>query len=245
MLLLLVTNQFRMVMNEFRHGETGKLWRKRIAVLGSLFVFYLIYQWSLEMFSVITTGQTDSVQLLNSVFAVIYAGFFIFLAMSGITVSIHYLFISSDLPMLLSAPIRPSTIINFKMIESAVANTSLFFVLGIPVCTALGVVMHAPWYYFPVMVLTNMVYLLLPVTIAFLIAILVVRMIPAHRAKDIIAVLLGAVSFLIWIGLQMVRSSQFNADSPDFQPDRIEQLRNLTTDVIVRQLPSTWRQTCW
>lgn len=229
-----------MLLNDLRRGESGKRRRKQLAAAGSLFVFYLIFKWSTEMFSVIIGSHGDALQLLNAAFAVVYAAFFIFLAMSGITVSIHYLFISSDLPLLMSAPLRPATIINFKMTETVIANTSLFFVLGIPVCSAVGVILHAPWYYYPIMLVTNIVYLMLPVSIAFLIAIVVVRMIPAHRAKDVVAVFLGMVSFGLWIGLQMVRASQFNIDSPDFQPGRINQLRSLMTDAIVTHLPSTW-----
>ncbi|MFZ5515807.1 MAG: putative ABC transporter permease subunit [Candidatus Zhuqueibacterota bacterium] len=239
-LILLLNVKFAILLNGFRRGPAKKRFRKFAALIGGCVIFFLIYKWIFEIFTVLGEDSGLGMTLMNNSLAVIFFGFFIFLFASGITISIHYLFISSDLPLLMTMPISNQTIFSFKLIEAIFANSTFFFFLGMPTFIAFGLMNHAGWLYYPLMLINAFCFLATPITLSFLGALLVIRLIPPARAKEFMSILLGAVSLGIWLALQLVRASQFDRSSSDFNPKSIERLEHISRTAWLNLLPSTW-----
>jgi len=239
MLWLLLKNRLTMAFNELLKGDIAKRRRRIFAILGAGFLCYILFQWSYKIFDVLLLQPGNSA-IITNLLTLFFSAFFVFLLVTGITISIHYLFISTDLPLLLSTPLSGSTIFSFKLFESIYANSSLFFILGIPVLVSFGVAANVSLLYYPVMIVHVFIFLTLPVSIAFLIAMIFVRFIPAIRAKEILAGVLGIVTLVIWIFLQLFHASQFDSNSSNFNADRLHQITNLSQNTILNFLPTTW-----
>lgn len=240
LLLLLLKLKLNILINGFTKGASKKRTRKIFALVGGGFIFFFIYKWIFEIFSTLGDNPQIGSLLMEGSLAIIFLGFFIFLLASGITISIHYLFISSDLPLLMTSPISSQTIFSFKLIEAVFANSTFFFFLGFPTFIAFGLMNHAGWFYYPLIVITALCFLTIPISISFLGALLIVRVIPPARAKEFMGILLGIVSLGIWLLLQIVRASQFDRSSPDFNPQSLERLQHISHASWLDALPSTW-----
>ena len=240
MILLLLKFKIIMFFNSLFKNKLSKKRGKFLAIAGGSFLFYIIFQWAYEIFNVLIQNESNGYLIANNFLCIIFFIFFIFLFISGITISIHYLFVSSDLQLLMAAPITTTTIFSFKLIESICANSSFFIFLGMPIFIAYGIVLQAYWSYFPFMLITILLFLVLPAISSFLIAILVVRIIPASKAKELMAGLLGLITLGIWITLQVFKASQFQTGSSDYNPDRINQIGLLAKNAYLEKFPSTW-----
>jgi ABC-2 type transport system permease protein len=239
-ILLLFKIKLKILLNGFTKGESKKRFQKIFVFVGGSVLFVFIYLWIFELLTVLANNTALNVQLIDNAMMALFLMFFIFLLASGITISIHYLFISSDLPLLFSSPISENTIFTFKLIEAIFANSSFFFFVGMPTFIAYGIVTHASWFYYPLMIINALFFLTIPVSISFLGALLIVRIIPASRAREFMAILLAIVSLGIWLILQVVRASAFDRSSPDFNPENMEQLGNISNISFLNLLPSTW-----
>lgn len=239
-ILLLLKLKILILMNGFTKGTTKKRSRKLLAVIGGGFIFFFIYTWIFDIFSTLSGVSSLGIGLIDNSMIMIFLGFFIFLLVSGITVSIHYLFISSDLPLLMTSPVSDNIIFSFKLIEAVFANSTFFFFMGIPIFIAYGLITQAELYYYPLMLINALFFLTIPVSLSFLGALLIVRIIPAHRAREIMAILLGIISLALWLALQIVRASTFDRSSQDFSPQTMESLQQISHKALFNLLPSTW-----
>ncbi|UCE04437.1 MAG: hypothetical protein JSW07_12475 [bacterium] len=239
-IILLLKLKSLILINGFTKGASKKRIRKLVAVAGGAFLFFFIYKWIFDIFATLSNFSALGIGLIDNAIVMIFFGFFIFLLASGITVSIHYLFISSDLPLLMVSPLSNNTIFTLKLIEAVFANSTFFFFMGIPIFIAYGLITQAQWYYYPFMIINAVFFLTIPISIAFLGALLIVRIIPPQRAREFMAILLGIVSLGIWLVLQLVRASTFDQNSQDFSPQTLTSLQHLSQNLLFNLLPSTW-----
>ncbi len=239
-LLLLLKVKLTILINGFTKGTPKKRFRKLMTLIGGSFIFFFLFKWIFDIFTILATNTASGTGLIDNFIIVSLLGFFIFLLISGITVSIHYLFISSDLPLLMVSPLSNNTIITFKLIEAMFANSTLFFFMGIPIFIVYGIVSQAQWYYYPLMIINTLLFLAIPIAIAFLGALLIVRIIPPQKAREFMAILLGIVSLGIWLVLQVVRATTFDQTAPDFSPQTMTFLQQISQKFLFNLLPSTW-----
>ena len=239
-ILLLLKIKLMILVNGFTKGTLKKRSRKLIALVGGGFLFFFLFKWIIDIFATLSNVTTIGMGLIDNFIIIVFLGFFVFLMISGITVSIHYLFISSDLPLLMVSPLSNNTIFTFKLIEAMFANSTLFFFMGIPIFVAYGIISQAQWYYYPLMLINAILFLAIPISIAFLGALLIVRIIPPQRAREFMAILLGIASLGIWLVLQIVRASTFDKNSRDFNPETMTSLQHISHNFLFNLLPSTW-----
>ncbi|MDZ7340310.1 MAG: hypothetical protein ONB27_03065 [candidate division KSB1 bacterium] len=238
-LMLLLKVKMLMWWNSFYREPSRKRGRKLLSLAGAAVLFVVIYQWLTEVF-LIMAQQSGGDLLMNSSMIMIFGGFFIFLLASGITISLHYLFIASDLPLLITSPLSSDTIFTFKLLEAIIANSTFFLFMGLPTCIVFGYVNRSPWYYYPLMGIDVLLFLSIPVAISFLGALILVRLLPASRAKELSIILLAVITLAIWLTMQLIRGSIFDQQSPDFQPALIESMQRLSKNSMLQLLPGTW-----
>jgi len=239
-IILLFKVKVNILLNGFTKATPKKRIRKFFSLVGGGVLFFFIYKWIFEILSTLSNFPSLGIGMMDNFIVVVFLGFFIFLLASGITISIHYLFISSDLPLLMVSPLSNNTIFTFKLSEAVFANSTFFFFMGIPIFIAYGLITQAQWYYYPLIVIDALVFLTIPVCISFLGALLIVRIIPPARAREFMAILLGIVSLGIWLVLQIVRASTFVQSSQDYSPQAIKTLQQVSHHYLFDLLPSTW-----
>lgn len=239
-LALLLRIKLQILYNSFRRGSGKKRTKSWLALLGGGVFFLFIFNWIYEILSSLqVVGGADS-GLIENFILITLLGFFFYFFIIGNTLTIHYLFIATDLPLLMSSPISSRTIFSAKLIEAIFANSSLFFFTAIPVFISYGIISSAQWYFYPLMLIVAVLSLAAPICLAFLSALIIAKIIQPSRARELLAVILGVASLLLWLALQLVRASSFNRNSADFNPDALTKLQQVSHYEVFNLLPSTW-----
>lgn len=117
-------------------------------------------------------------------------GTFGMLVLSAVTVSLHALYVNQEMQLLLTAPIRPREVFVAKFVDIALANATLFAMLGFPVVAAYAHargLLSAEYALRATVALTS--FCVLPTAIGAVCAILMMRALPANRMRDIIGAL--------------------------------------------------------
>ncbi|OQX83467.1 hypothetical protein B6D60_10440 [candidate division KSB1 bacterium 4484_87] len=239
-LLLLLKVRIRTLLNSFLKTKASRKLQIAFTVLAFLMLIASLFILFGEIFTTLAANGQLANLLQETVLGLAFLGFFIFMLVSGATMAIHYLFVSTDLPLLLSSPIPLRSIFNYKLIEAIIANSGFFLFTGLPAFIMYGVAVGAGWYYYPFMLITALLFLALPVSIAFLGALLIVRFVPPRRAREMLAILLAVISFAIWASLQIFRSDTLQPGSENFNPQTIEALSHISHNPLFYILPSTW-----
>lgn len=122
----------------------------------------------------------------------------------GVTAAVHTLYLSRDLAVLRGMPIRERTLFAYKFWETLAGNAALFLVLGLPVALAYGLASGAGVGYYPAVMLVSVLVLMIPTALAILLVMPLMRLVPASRAAEIVAVLWSLSGLVVWLGFQLL-----------------------------------------
>jgi len=108
------------------------------------------------------------------------------------------LYASSDLTILLSWPLSARQVITVKLAEVVATEAAAVAILAVPIMAAYGVASGAPLFYYASLPLSFAVLHLLPTGLAMLLNVAAMRVVPAHRAREVglaAGVILGALAY--------------------------------------------------
>jgi ABC-2 type transport system permease protein len=163
--------------------------------------------------------------------------FFSILVFSNIVTSLSTFYLSGELDILLSSPVKIQSIYRAKFIETIVDSSWMTLIYGLPVFIAYGTVFKAPFAYYLELVLTIIPFLIIPAGIGIIVTMLLVNTFPARRTKDIL-VLLGLLFFVVmYILFRMLKPEKLV--DPDTFPSLIQYLTAMRAPVTPL-LPSFW-----
>jgi len=250
MLWLLIKNKINCVFNGYFHGPFKRRSFRYLTLAVSGFFFYYLFSWSKDFFRIILQSPelnlalVERIELIEHILSAGFTGFFFFLLMGGLTLSIHYIFSGTDdLSLLLTTPLSNYTIFSYKIIETIVFNSALFFFIGFSTLLGFGVGVEAQIEDYFVLIGTLIPFVIIPTTFALLLSILAVQIISPQRIREISGALTGLITLGFWFIIQIFRVSAFDRDSPDFDPMRFEQLEELAHRSFGDFLPSGWVST--
>ena len=163
--------------------------------------------------------------------------FFSILVFSNIVTSLSTFYLSGELDILLSSPVKIENIYRAKFIETIVDSSWMTLIYGLPVFIAYGMVFKASLAYYLGLVLTIVPFLIIPAGIGIIVTMLLVNAFPARRAKDIL-VLLGLLFFVVlYILFRMLQPEKLV--NPDTFPTLVQYLTAMRAPVSPL-LPSYW-----
>lgn len=155
---------------------------------------------TMSTFLVLIRLFPEQTAMIPGLMNVLLLVFFIFLSLSAITKAIEALFGSSTLPLLLSMPIDRRTIFNLKLYEVFFSGSPFFLLMCVPVLIVFGIALNSGIWYYIFLVLNCIIILLIPTTVGFLIAMLLVKVMNSKRASRVVAAI-SAISFIsVWFG---------------------------------------------
>jgi ABC-2 type transport system permease protein len=163
--------------------------------------------------------------------------FFSILVFSNIVTSLSTFYLSGELDILLSSPVKIENIYRAKFIETIVDSSWMTLIYGLPVFIAYGMVFKASLAYYLGLALTIVPFLIIPAGIGIIVTMLLVNAFPARRAKDII-VLLGLLFFVVMYILFRMLQPEKLVD-PDSFPTLVQYLTAMRAPVSPL-LPSYW-----
>ena len=178
-------------------------------------------------------GDLLAIRLLSMVLLT----FFSVLVFSNIVTSLSTFYLSGELDILHSSPVKIETIYRAKFFETVADSSWMTLIYGLPVFLAYGTVFKASLVYYLGLVLTIIPFLVIPAAIGIIATMLLVNAFPARRAKDIL-VLLGLLFFVaVYILFRMLRPEKLV--DPDTFPTLVQYLTAMRGPVSPL-LPTYW-----
>lgn len=157
-------------------------------------------------------------------------------AFSVLTGAIATLYGSQDLPFLLSLPVDPVRVFTLKVVETYVNSALLPAVFTVPVLVGLGLEHGAPPGYYAIAVAALLALYALPVAFGAVAALLLMRVAPVGRAKEVATAASVALAAGLVLGMRALRPERLQ----HLTPAQFEQALSRIADLHVGWLPSAW-----
>ncbi len=159
------------------------------------------------------------------------------LLLSNVIAALSSFFLARDLPTVLAAPVDWLAVYAARLAETLVSSSWMVVLLLAPVLVAYQTVYEAGMEFYLLSVAALIPFLVIPAAAGSAITLLLVRLVPARRTRDLLAVVgLLAVALLV-VGLRVLR------------PERLvdpEGFRNLIDFLAVLETPTvTWLPSEW
>lgn len=157
-------------------------------------------------------------------------------AFSVLTGAIATLYGSHDLPFLLSLPVAPARVFSLKVVETYVNSALLPALFTVPVLVGLGIEHAAPPAYYLIALAALLALYALPVALGALVALVLMRVAPAGRAKEVATAASVALAAGLVLGMRALRPERLN----QLTPTQFEEALKRFAELKVGWLPSTW-----
>jgi len=240
MITLLLRTRIKSAVNTFIKSGKKKNTGKMISLIAVLFLMMFIFLSINRFFMAVSRFPGLSNILLDNILILSFFGFMVLLLFSGITISIYFLFTKTDLPLLMSTPIPLKTIFTYKFIENLFTNSYTYIFFCLPIVISYGYARDVNFTGYLYLILIAIVFFLFPTGLSLLGSLLLVKLIPAKRAQDYITAVYGFIFLVVFIGVQLIKTSAFNINSPDYNPQTIGMLSDLGESSFFKWIPSTW-----
>lgn len=189
----LVLLRLRISYNSFRHaklrGKIGRLLLYLMLLGFGYFVFWL----SQFMLSAIHSpgfaqySGLDLESVLVSIPALVLSALFFGILLTSFGVLLQALYLSGDMDFLLSTPVPIRAVFIAKLMQAVLPNFALTCLFGIPILFGLGVSSGFASAYYPLVLLVMLTLAFAAAGLASLLVMLVIRVMPARRAAEILA----------------------------------------------------------
>jgi len=236
-MFLLLSPRYYAVKNRLTKLAPGDRLRTFLLVLLGLAFWAFLYAVSYRVLSYFRTIEGLGDLLALRLLAMILLTFFSILVFSNIVTALSTFYLSGELDILLSAPVRIETIYRAKFIETIIDSSWMTLIYGLPVFLAYGMVFKASFLFYLGLIFTIVPYLCIPASLGIVVTMLLVSAFPARRAKDII-VLFGLLSFVVLYILFRLLQPEKLVD-PDAFPSIVQYLTAMRAPVSPL-LPSSW-----
>lgn len=157
-------------------------------------------------------------------------------AFSVLTGAIATLYGSQDLPFLLSLPVGPARVFTLKVAETYLNSALLPALFTVPVLVGLGLEHRAPAGYYLIALAALLALYALPVALGALVALLLMRVAPAGRAKEVATAASVGLAAALVLGMRALRPERLS----HLTPDQFEQALRRFAELKVSWLPSSW-----
>lgn len=127
----------------------------------------------------------------------------------------YHLYLSRDLPLLLASPSRPRSVILAKMLEVAGSGIAAYIAAGVPLLVSLGKAWYAPSWYYILAAVAGLPFAMLPAVLAILANLVVCRILPPYRSKEITAALGTLAGALTYLFFRVAGSSEVWGQAKD------------------------------
>jgi len=236
-MLLLLTPRYHAVKNRLMRLAPGDGLKTLALVFLGLAFWAFLFGVSFRVLSYFRSIEGLGDLLALRLLSMVLLTFFSILVFSNIVTSLSTFYLSGELDILLSAPVRIENIYRAKFIETLVDSSWMTLIYGLPVFIAYGAVFKASCWYYLGLFLTIVPFLCIPAAAGIVVTMLLVNAFPARRAKDII-VLLGLLFFVVlYILFRMLQPEKLV--DPDTFPTVVQYLTALRAPVSPL-LPSSW-----
>jgi hypothetical protein len=190
----------------FRVDDRKKVLRA-VSIAGLSVLLGLFIMGTSGLFGALRHIQPGGELLAGLIVAVTFHAILVLAFVLDIATTTNIFFLSSDLPLLMVAPLGTTKVFALKYIEALATGSLVSLFIALPVLLGYGIAFRAPFYFYLAMVVLLPVFLSIPISIGTLAGFLIARFVRASRVKEIMGLVGGAVGLTFWIGFQVIRPS--------------------------------------
>lgn len=218
---------FRLQFLQFTRSFFGGGRRRKVYLVFILIFPVSIFMSSKNLFLAwLSLGETGD-RLFANMISTSLLGLLVFLSIGGVPFILHSLGKSGDLRFLLSAPVPARMIFLAKALISGFYNSTLLFMIILPMLVASAWVHNASILVYPFVLLILVVYIQIPTFVSTLLSALFLRLTSLTRARNLATALMGILFLGGWIAFQFLRLEQLDPTAGDFDPLRTSQFAQL------------------
>lgn len=162
---------------------------------GAFLFFFMLgaYWFFYRAFSYLADQPLIGTALMNRVLSIGFLTFFSMLFISNIITALSTLYRSTEVTYLLTNPLQVADVFTLKSIENIFFSSWAILILGSPIVIAYGVALGAPFFYYPLVILSMLVFIVVPASLAISFTVLFSRFFSKLRIRHILG--LGALLF--------------------------------------------------
>lgn len=236
-MLLLLSPRYHAIKNRVTRLAPGDGFKTVVLLLLGLAFWAFLFGVSFRVLSYFRTIEGLGDLLALRLLSMILLTFFSILVFSNVVTALSTYYLSGELDILHSSPVKREDIFRAKFAETLVDSSWMTLIYGLPVFMAYGIVFKASLVYYFGLLMTLIPFLVIPAAVGVIVTMLLVNAFPARRAKDII-VLLGLLFFVVlYILFRLLRPEKLV--DPDTFPSLVQYLTAMRAPVSPL-LPSSW-----
>ncbi len=195
-----------LVARVFRVGRRRKI--VRIASVAGLSVLFgLFIAGTSGFFGALKMVQPGGELMAGLIVAVTFHALLVLAFVLDIATTTNIFFLSSDLPLLMAAPVRTADVFALKYLEALATGSMVSVFIALPVLIGYGAAFGAPFYFYAAIALLLPAFLSIPVSIGTIAGFVIARFVRASKVKEVLGFVGGALGLAFWIGFQLIRPS--------------------------------------
>jgi len=175
--------------------------------------------------------------LMAQLLTMVFLTFFSMLVFSNTVTSLSTIYLSSDLLLLMSSPLRLSNVFIAKFVQTLLYSSWMVLLFGCPILIAFGRVQHATGAYYAWLVPILLPFLVIPAGLGMLCTMLLMRYFPARQAHRALTVLSVCFMAALVVFIRFLRPERLVREAPD---DVLRQFLDSLKTPDLPLLPSTW-----
>lgn len=197
--------------------------------------FYILFR----IFTYLMTIEIIGPVLMDRIIEMAFFVFFIMLLFSNVITSFSTFYNDRELDFLFSLPVRPTSIYLAKLFENCIYASWATMVIALPLVVAYGITTGAQPLYYPISIISILVYLIIPAAIASLLIFIIFRLFPRLKSRDVIMLSLISIIGLTFLYIKINNPGLLKMFETESEQELLKFAANLTT-VGGLYIPSTW-----
>ncbi len=236
-LALMLGGAIRAARNSAASRSIRDKWRMRGMVLLGIVFWVGVYLASRRVLVHVQTEIPDFWQPIHfKLMSMVLLTFFAILLFSNVVTSLSTFFLSDDLELIWALPVDLEGIYLSKFAETLVLSSWMIIVFGLPVLIAFGVTWDANIGYYLLWIPATLIpFILVPAALGSALTMILVKVFPARRARDLLAALSITVMGILFLLFRLLRPEQFVKASA-----RVALWENVMQFDAADFLPSEW-----
>ncbi len=235
----LVLYKIKIFTASFTRGES----RKRVArivtavVVVAAFVGFCFVAYGI--FAAIKLVGADGFLLAGVIVTLAFHGLLVLAFVFDIATTTNIFFLSSDLSLLMAAPVPARRVFVLKYFEAMGSGSLISSFVAFPILLGFGLAFGAPWPFYIAMFAMVTLFLSVPVSVGTIAGLVISRFAPASRVKEVLGLVGGVLALGFWVAIQLLRPAiRDNIQTGDVTA----QMKSLATHgghFLTKMLPSS------
>jgi hypothetical protein len=191
------------------------------------------------IFSALRLAGADAFALGGVIVTMTFHALLLLAFVFDISTTANIFFLSSDLPLLMAAPITTSKVFTLKYLEAWGSSSLMSSFVAFPILFGFGLAFGAPWPFYVAAFGIVALFLSIPVSIGTISGMIVSRFVPVSRVREALGLVGGVMALGFWITFQLLRPTISGDVRSGDVAARIQSLAAFGNNAFMKVLPSS------